>query len=44
MDVEPSSQHFVLDFTPVPDIDTTGIMALKEAWEHLKKHGVQVGN
>ena len=35
-------QHFVLDFTPVPDIDTTGIMALNESRQHLEKRGVQV--
>ncbi|CAI5929212.1 unnamed protein product [Closterium sp. NIES-64] len=38
-----SITHFVLDFTPVADIDTTGTHALQELHGLLSKQGVQLG-
>eukprot|EP00475_Leptophrys_vorax_P015293 TRINITY_DN21664_c0_g2_i1.p1 TRINITY_DN21664_c0_g2~~TRINITY_DN21664_c0_g2_i1.p1 ORF type:complete len:376 (+),score=31.34 TRINITY_DN21664_c0_g2_i1:38-1129(+) len=35
--------HFVLDFTPVSDIDTTGIHALEELYNMLSKQSIQLG-
>ncbi|CAI7800689.1 unnamed protein product, partial [Closterium sp. NIES-54] len=35
--------HFILDFTPVPDIDSSGTTALEELHSLLSKNNIQLG-